>query len=162
MGFHGGGWWAFLSHDEAQERPAVTRDLLLRVWAFARPYTTHVFLLLITILLTTAITLVSPLLMRSLIDDAIERGATQLNASLDMRYTLTELANNAWCRDANASLAAGLLASRKLETPPQSLATLRLFYLEQLAEICAGRLKLPQVPERTESLPAVVDRYPGV
>ena len=98
----------------------------------------------------------------SLIDDAIERGATQLNASLDMRYTLTELANNAWCRDANASLAAWLLASRKLETPPQSLATLRLFYLEQLAEICAGRLKLPQVPERTESLPAVVDRYPGV
>ncbi len=36
MGFHGGGWWAFLSQDEQQDRPIVTRDLLVRVWGFAR------------------------------------------------------------------------------------------------------------------------------
>jgi len=71
MGFHGGGWWAYLSHDEEQDRPVVTRDLLGRVWQFARPYNREVLLLLVSILLTTAITLVSPLLMRSLIDDAI-------------------------------------------------------------------------------------------
>ena len=78
MGFHGGGWWAYLSHDEEQDQPVVTRDLLWRVWRFARPYTREVLLLLISILLTTAITLVSPLLMRSLIDDAIPNADRRL------------------------------------------------------------------------------------
>ncbi len=80
MGFHGGGWWAFLSQEEKQDRPVVTRDLLVRVWGFARPYTGKVLLLLVGIILTTAITLVSPLLMRALIDDAIPNGdLMQLN-----------------------------------------------------------------------------------
>jgi len=78
MGFHGGGWWAYLSHDEEQDRPVVTRDLLRRVGQFARPYTREVVLLLVSILLTTAITLVSPLLMRSLIDDAIPNADRRL------------------------------------------------------------------------------------
>jgi ATP-binding cassette subfamily B protein len=78
MGFHGGGWWAYLSHDEEQDKPVVTRDLLGRVWQFARPYNREVLLLLISILLTTAITLVSPLLMRSLIDDAIPNADRRL------------------------------------------------------------------------------------
>ena len=78
MGFHGGGWWAYLSHDEEQDKPVVTRDLLWRVWQFARPYNREVLLLLISILLTTAITLVSPLLMRSLIDDAIPNADRRL------------------------------------------------------------------------------------
>ncbi|WP_420631720.1 ABC transporter ATP-binding protein [Candidatus Leptofilum sp.] len=71
MGFHGGGWWAYISHDEKQERPAITRDLLLRVWEFAQPYRLKIIFLLITILLITGLTLVSPLLVRSLIDNAI-------------------------------------------------------------------------------------------
>ena len=71
MGFHGGGWWAYLSHDEEQDKPVVTRDLLRRVWQFARPYNREVTLLLISILLTTGISLVSPLLMRSLIDRCV-------------------------------------------------------------------------------------------
>ena len=78
MGFHGGGWWAFLSHDEEQDKPVVTRDLLRRVWHFARPYNREVTLLLISILLTTGITLISPLLMRSLIDDAIPNANRRL------------------------------------------------------------------------------------
>ena len=78
MGFHGGGWWAFLSHDEEQDKPVVTRDLLRRVWQFARPYNREVTLLLISILLTTGISLVSPLLMRSLIDDAIPNANRRL------------------------------------------------------------------------------------
>ena len=78
MGFHGGGWWAYLSHDEEQEQPEVSRALLLRVWEFARPYSRLVLMLLVSILLTTGITLVSPLIMRSLIDDAIPNQDTQL------------------------------------------------------------------------------------
>ncbi len=71
MGFHGGGWWAYISHDEQQERPTITRDLLMRVWEFARPYRIKIILLLLTILLITGLSLVSPLLVRSLIDNAI-------------------------------------------------------------------------------------------
>jgi ATP-binding cassette, subfamily B, bacterial len=78
MGFHGGGWWAFLSHDEEQDRPVVTGALLRRVGQFARPYIRYVLLLLVGIILSTAITLVSPLLMRALIDDAIPNANTRL------------------------------------------------------------------------------------
>ncbi|MAU00816.1 MAG: ABC transporter [Anaerolineaceae bacterium] len=71
MGFHGGGWWAYISHDEQQERPTITRALLLRVWEFAQPYRLKIILLLLTILIITGLSLVSPLLVRSLIDNAI-------------------------------------------------------------------------------------------
>ena len=71
MGFHGGGWWAYIAHDEKQARPAITRDLLWRVWEFAKPYRRKIVGLLITILLITSISLIAPLLVRSFIDTAI-------------------------------------------------------------------------------------------
>ena len=71
MSFHGGGWWAYISHDEKQDRPMISRELIRRVWRFARPYQYRVILLLVTILLITGLTLLSPLLVRDLIDNAI-------------------------------------------------------------------------------------------
>ena len=80
MGLHGGGWWAYISHDQERDRPTITRDLLARVWAFARPHRLRVLGLLATILLISGITLVSPLLYRDLIDNAIpNRDLTRLN-----------------------------------------------------------------------------------
>ena len=105
MGFHGGGWWAFLSHDEQQDQPLVTRELLLRVWSFARPYLRHVILLLVTILLTTGITLISPLLMRSLIDDAIPNSNTRLLNLLAVGLIAVPVVNGlvgVWQRDLSA------------------------------------------------------------
>jgi ATP-binding cassette subfamily B protein len=105
MGFHGGGWWAYLSHDEESERPAVTRELLRRVWGFALPYTRHVLLLLFTILITTAITLVSPLLMRGLIDDAIPNKDTRLLNLLAIGLVVVPILNGlvgVWQRDLSA------------------------------------------------------------
>lgn len=105
MGFHGGGWWAFLSHDEQQDKPVVTRDLLIRVWGFARPYTRYVLLLLVTILLTTGISLVSPLLMRSLIDDAIPNGDIRLLNFLAIGLIAIPVINGlvgVWQRDLSA------------------------------------------------------------
>jgi len=79
MGFHGGGWWAFLSHDEKQ-RSQVNRQLLLRVWTFARPYSTKIIGILITIFLISGISLITPLLFRNLIDYAIpEQDIARLN-----------------------------------------------------------------------------------
>ncbi|VAW42905.1 Efflux ABC transporter, permease/ATP-binding protein [hydrothermal vent metagenome] len=71
MSFHGGGWMAFISHDEKQQRPVITRELLWRVWEFAKPYRSKIIGLLLTILIITSISLVAPLLVRSFIDTAI-------------------------------------------------------------------------------------------
>ncbi|NIP26629.1 MAG: ABC transporter ATP-binding protein, partial [Phycisphaerae bacterium] len=80
MGFHGAGWWAYLSYDEKQDRPQVSRHLLLRVWDFARPYRLQVLGLLLTIFVITALSLLPPLLIRDLIDNALpERDAGRLN-----------------------------------------------------------------------------------
>jgi len=93
MAFHGGGWWAFLSQDEEQDRPVVTRDLLARVWYFARPYTREVVLLLLSILLTTGITLVTPLLMRTLIDDVIPNADTRMLSMLALALITVPILN---------------------------------------------------------------------
>ncbi len=74
MGFHGAGWYAYLKHDEDRDQPKVTRELIKRVAEFARPYGFQVIGLLLTILLISGITLISPLLYRDLIDNAIPNG----------------------------------------------------------------------------------------
>ncbi len=80
MGIHGRGWGAYITHDEEAEHARITRDLLLRVWNFAWPYRLPVAALLVTILLLTGLSLVSPLLYRDLIDNAIpNRDQRRLN-----------------------------------------------------------------------------------
>jgi len=71
MGFHGGGWWSYIRYDEEQDRPEITRDLLKRVWEYAQPYTSGVTLLLLTILGISSLSLVTPLLIRDFIDNAL-------------------------------------------------------------------------------------------
>jgi ATP-binding cassette subfamily B protein len=79
MGFHGSGWWAYLSHDEKQ-RTSLNKNLLIRVWYFARPYRRKVAAILITIFLISGISLIPPLLFRNLIDYAIpNRDIARLN-----------------------------------------------------------------------------------
>ncbi len=80
MGFHSSGWWAFLSHDESQGRPAVNRHLLWRVWDFAKPYRFQVIALIVTIFAITGLTLVPPILLRELIDTVLpDQDYSQLN-----------------------------------------------------------------------------------
>jgi len=74
MGMHGGGWFAYIRHDKEADQPEISRELLLRVWDFAQPYWLSVLGLLITILLITGLSLISPLLYRNLIDYAIPNG----------------------------------------------------------------------------------------
>ncbi len=64
--FHGGGWFSFLRSDEKPKK--VTKELLLRVLAYARPYWGLIGGMLLTILFTTGLSLVSPLIFRHLID----------------------------------------------------------------------------------------------
>ena len=64
--WRGGGW--FMAMRSGDEKPKVTRELLLRVLAYARPYWWHIAGMLVTILIGTGLSLVGPLIFRHLID----------------------------------------------------------------------------------------------
>src|SRR5512133_3142477 len=67
--WHGGGWFMYMRSGD--EKPKVTRALLLRVLAYARGYWWHIAGMLITILLTTGLSLLTPLIFRNMIDVVI-------------------------------------------------------------------------------------------
>ncbi len=73
MGMHGGGWFAYVRSSE-DDRQHITWALLRRVLSFSRPYYAYIVLLLVTILLTTALDLVTPLIFRDLIDYTLPEG----------------------------------------------------------------------------------------
>ncbi len=75
MGMHGSGWFSLL-REEAEQRRAVTPALLRRVMAYARPYWWHIAALLGAILLTTVLGLITPLILRDLIDHTLPNGDT--------------------------------------------------------------------------------------
>lgn len=76
------------------------------------------------------------------LDRAIERAAGRMNAYLEVRYSLTALVNNSWCRDANAAIAVYLLAIRRGEPAPAVLQEQYDAYFDELKEIAAGRLNI--------------------
>ena len=65
--WHGG--WAYLRAGD--QKPTVTRQLLMRVLGYARPYTLQIVGMLVMILLTTGLGLVSPLIFRTMIDKVL-------------------------------------------------------------------------------------------
>lgn len=112
MSFHGGGWWAFISHDEKQEKPGVSRELILRVWQFARPYKYKIIGLLITILLITGLTLLSPLLLRQMIDAAIPNSDVRQLTILALGMVAIPLVNGGigvWQRKFNSEIGEGVI-----------------------------------------------------
>ena len=77
---HGSGWWSYIRYDEEQDRLDLTPRLLQRVAAYARPYLPSIGLMLLTILISTLLSLVPPLLYRDLIDHALpQRDLARLN-----------------------------------------------------------------------------------
>jgi len=73
--WHGGGWFAYMRSGD--EKPKVTRELLLRVLAYARGYWWHIAGMLVTITLTTGLSLLTPLIFRNMIDVVIPAKDTQ-------------------------------------------------------------------------------------
>ena len=77
---HGTGWRAYIRYDEERDRPAISRTLLRRVAAYARPYWGQVALTIVLIILTSLLRLIPPLLYRDLLDNALpNRDAARLN-----------------------------------------------------------------------------------
>jgi ATP-binding cassette subfamily B protein len=66
---HGYGWFSYMRSGD--QKPKVTRKLLLRVLAYARPYWKHIIGMLVMILLGTGVSLVSPLIFRTMIDQVL-------------------------------------------------------------------------------------------
>jgi len=68
--FHGGGRFSGMRSEDGV-KPKVTRQLLARVLAYARPYWWHIGGMLVCILFSTALSLVTPLIFRHLIDNIL-------------------------------------------------------------------------------------------
>ncbi|HEY7468378.1 MAG TPA: ABC transporter ATP-binding protein [Acidimicrobiia bacterium] len=68
--YHSGGWWTYLQYDKEHDRPDIDRALLRRVWSYGRPYLGGLIGILLTILVISGLSVVPPLLMKSLIDVA--------------------------------------------------------------------------------------------
>ena len=69
MGFHGGGWWSYMRGSD--EKPEVTWELLRRVLTYADPYRRQITGLLLMILFIAGLSLLTPLVLRDLIDNAL-------------------------------------------------------------------------------------------
>lgn len=93
--FHSGGWWSYLRYDEEQDRPRVDRDLLRRVARYGRPYLKPLGVVLGTIVVITALTLLPPLLIRDLIDRAIPDGNVGRVTWLGLAMVAVPLINGA-------------------------------------------------------------------
>ncbi len=75
--FHGGGWWSLMRGSD--EQPQVSWALLRRVLRYAAPYRGPIAGMLALILASTGLTLLTPLIMRQLIDRTLpQRDLRQL------------------------------------------------------------------------------------
>lgn len=88
---------------------------------------------------------------------AIERAANLMNARLAVRYQLADLAANTWCRDANAAIAAFLLATRRGAAAPAHLTEQYETYIALLDRIARGFLRVPEAAESFEPGPSVTN-----
>jgi ATP-binding cassette subfamily B protein len=69
MGMRGTGWREYL--ESSDEKPELTRALLQRVLGYARPYRIKIVVMFVLIVGTTGLGLLTPLIVRYLIDDVI-------------------------------------------------------------------------------------------
>lgn len=108
--WHGSGWFMYVRSGD--EKPKVTRDLLLRVLSYARGYWWHIGGMLVTILLTTGLSLLTPLIFRYMIDVVLP--AKDVNRLLLLAGALllipaVEGAINVLQRRLNASVGEGVI-----------------------------------------------------
>jgi ATP-binding cassette subfamily B protein len=68
------GWWIYMWGGDPQKIKSLTWKLVLRVLNYARPYWTKLVMMLLTILVTTGLGLLTPLIFRDLIDHALPEG----------------------------------------------------------------------------------------
>jgi ATP-binding cassette subfamily B protein len=97
---------------ETDEKPKITRQLLLRVLSYARPYWRRMIAMLVVILASTGIQMLSPLVLRDLIDHTIPAKDIQrliLLALALLLLPLTQGALGVLQRKLNAGVGEGVI-----------------------------------------------------
>ena len=106
-----GGWWRGISIDEA-EKPKVTWRLLKRVLAYSRPYHWQIAGMLVIILATTGLALLTPLIMRDLIDRTLPNRDTPRLVWLALGLLLIPMVSasfSVWQRRLNSAVGEGVI-----------------------------------------------------
>ncbi len=139
MSFHNAGWFSYLRYDEKKDRPDITREMLWRVWGFARPYRWDVMQLFFTILVITLLSLISPLLFRDLIDNAIPEENVRRLVFLTIGMVAIPMVNGVigvWQRNLNSQIGEGIIYDlrRTLYAHMQSMS-LRFFTKTRTGEL---------------------------
>jgi phage gp36-like protein len=93
----------------------------------------------------------------AIITRAIERAANRMNAALELRYDLEQLAGNDWCRDCNAAIAVYLLATRRGTAAAAEILEQYQSYFAELELIAAGQRRVPQAIEALQHSPTVTN-----
>lgn len=109
---HSGGWWSYVRYDEEQDRPQLNRALLRRVLAYGAPYRREIVVVLGTIIVISVLSLVPPLLIRNLLDDAIPAKDLGRVTLLGIGMVLVPLFNGAFGvlqRWASATIGEGII-----------------------------------------------------
>jgi len=107
---HGGGWFSFMSSTD--QKPKVTWSLLKRVLGYSTPYRWMIIGMLLLILASSGLALVTPLIMRDLIDVTIPSGNLRRLALLSGALLLVPALNggiNVIQRRLNARVGEGVI-----------------------------------------------------
>src|SRR5574337_248685 len=111
----GGGWFGYLRSTD--ERPHVTRRLFWRVLRYARPYRGKIVGMLVLILLAAGLSLLSPLILRDLIDRTLPARDLKRLIVLALGLLLIPALNsavNVWQRRLNAQVGEGVIYDLRL------------------------------------------------
>src|SRR5258707_8168986 len=86
-----GSWWRTINSGD--QKPKISWRLIRRVLSYARPYRFKIVLVLVTILISSLLGLVTPLLFRGLIDDALPNHNVSLLDMLAIGIIAIPIAN---------------------------------------------------------------------
>ncbi|RME45191.1 MAG: ABC transporter ATP-binding protein [Chloroflexi bacterium] len=109
--FHGGGWWGFV-RSEADARPEINRELLKRIWGYAKPYRLWILFVLLGIFLASLLDAALPLVVREIINDAIPNEDLGRLSLLGLMLVVLPLLGglvNVWQRQYSARVGEGII-----------------------------------------------------
>jgi ATP-binding cassette subfamily B protein len=98
MGFHGDASWfrtIYFSDSDSKQSSRLTWPLLRRVIAYAKPYRSQIFFLLVAMFISALLGLAGPLVLREIIDEALPNEDLQLLTILAGLLMIVPLVNSA-------------------------------------------------------------------
>lgn len=109
---HMGGWWSYVRYDEDQDQPKLNRALLKRVLGYGLVHKRKMVVVLVTIVIISLASLIPPLLIGDLIDNAIPNEDLGRVTLLGIGMVLVPLFNGGFGvlqRWASASIGEGII-----------------------------------------------------